>query len=309
MDNELLKGLIFKPRFIKQVTDYSYGDVITHEQYDQILNLNGSQGDYNSEVLRILFTESDPTKVYHIPYLDKNVSDLNAKIEPLENSINTLTRDVNSIDERLTTATQDIINIISGVQTVGHSVLADNLSGVYDAPTNSYYGKKNDEVGFYSLDKFVTSDNMEMIDPETVQIYITPEQDSIDETMLTNEVRAKLNRFSITSYTELTDKPCVNGIALEGNKTLSDLGIQPVGNYLTAIPDEYITESELATYDYLNKTTAADTYATKNSLNTTNNNVDVLQTAVNTTIPNTYARVGVGSAVSNPKKGDIYVTF
>ena len=34
-------------------------------------------------------------------------------------------------------------------------------------------------------------------------------------------------------YTELENKPSINGIALSGNKTASDLGLQPSGSYLT----------------------------------------------------------------------------
>ena len=54
-----------------------------------------------------------------------------------------------------------------------------------------------------------------------------------------------------TNYNELTEKPKINNIELEGNKTLEDLGIQRAGNYLTEIPSEYITEKELDSKDYL----------------------------------------------------------
>ena len=40
-----------------------------------------------------------------------------------------------------------------------------------------------------------------------------------------------------TVYSELTDKPKINGIELSGEKTLEDLGIQPSGNYLTEETD------------------------------------------------------------------------
>lgn len=39
-----------------------------------------------------------------------------------------------------------------------------------------------------------------------------------------------------SSYSALSDKPQINGITLAGDKTLSDLGIQPAGNYLTSVP-------------------------------------------------------------------------
>lgn len=54
-----------------------------------------------------------------------------------------------------------------------------------------------------------------------------------------------------SDYTELTNKPSINNVTLNGNKSLSDLGIQPSGNYLT--------ESDLTGYvkntDYANNNT------------------------------------------------------
>ena len=38
-------------------------------------------------------------------------------------------------------------------------------------------------------------------------------------------------------YPELTNKPSINNVTLNGNKTSSDLGLQPVGNYLTEETD------------------------------------------------------------------------
>lgn len=37
-----------------------------------------------------------------------------------------------------------------------------------------------------------------------------------------------------TDYTQLTNKPQINSVELSGNKSLSDLGIQPTGNYIEA---------------------------------------------------------------------------
>lgn len=50
-----------------------------------------------------------------------------------------------------------------------------------------------------------------------------------------------------SDYNDLTNKPQINGVSLNGNKTLDQLGIQAKGNYLTSIPDVYVTESELGT--------------------------------------------------------------
>ena len=40
-----------------------------------------------------------------------------------------------------------------------------------------------------------------------------------------------------TDYTTLTNKPQLNGVMLEGNKSLDDIGVQPKGNYLTTETD------------------------------------------------------------------------
>lgn len=39
-----------------------------------------------------------------------------------------------------------------------------------------------------------------------------------------------------TDYNDLTNQPQLNGVTLEGNKTLDDIGAQPKGNYLTDVP-------------------------------------------------------------------------
>ena len=52
-------------------------------------------------------------------------------------------------------------------------------------------------------------------------------------------------------YSALSNKPKINNIELSGNKTLADLGIQAAGNYLTSVPSEYVTETELNSKNYL----------------------------------------------------------
>lgn len=59
---------------------------------------------------------------------------------------------------------------------------------------------------------------------------------------------------TMIDYNSMLNKPSINDVALVGNKTLEDLGIQPAGDYLTAIPEEYITEEELEAKDYATET-------------------------------------------------------
>lgn len=40
----------------------------------------------------------------------------------------------------------------------------------------------------------------------------------------------------ITDYNDLSNKPQLNGVTLEGDTTLDDVGVQPKGNYLTSVP-------------------------------------------------------------------------
>lgn len=67
-----------------------------------------------------------------------------------------------------------------------------------------------------------------------------------------------------TDYKDLGNKPRINGIVLDDDLTLEDLGIQPKGNYineeilnqkgyLTSIPSGYVTEQELNEKKYLTK--------------------------------------------------------
>lgn len=50
----------------------------------------------------------------------------------------------------------------------------------------------------------------------------------------------------VPSYNDITNRPSINNVELIGNKTLEDLGIQPKGNYLTEIPEEYVNNTKLA---------------------------------------------------------------
>lgn len=59
-------------------------------------------------------------------------------------------------------------------------------------------------------------------------------------------------------YNSALNKPAVNGVALVGNKSLEDLGIQPAGEYLTEVPDIYITDDELNAKDYASKAFVLD---------------------------------------------------
>lgn len=86
----------------------------------------------------------------------------------------------------------------------------------------------------------------------------------------------------IPDYNDLENKPSINGVVLEGNKTAGELGIdidttnfytksqadskfQPKGDYLTSIPDEYITETELNSKNYATNSYVNDEIVKLNS--------------------------------------------
>lgn len=85
-----------------------------------------------------------------------------------------------------------------------------------------------------------------------------------------------------TNYAALTNKPQINSIELTGNKSLDDLGIQAAGDYalktelptkvsqlqndskyLTSVPAEYVTETELAGKGYITNTELTEGLSTK----------------------------------------------
>ena len=75
-----------------------------------------------------------------------------------------------------------------------------------------------------------------------------------------------------TDYTQLTNKPQINNVELQGNKTLAELGVQPAGNYLTEVPAEYVTETELNSKGYITSSALAD-YATVDTVEGLENEV------------------------------------
>ena len=290
---QIKSGITFVPRYVRQISDMDYGDVVTHENYNEKLNLNSSQGDYNTEILKLLLNVNDPEKTVHVPYLDKIITD-----------------EVNrsDINDRLVDARQSIVNIITGATKVGRSTIADNLSGVATAGRHRYYGTDYDNnVGFHEVPDSIYAREFKDASEYIADIVFTPALDSVTEAMLVADVRTKLNRASITDYDELTSRPSINNVILTGNKTLADLNIQPAGNYITEIPTTYATKDYVtnAVAPKLDTTTADSTYATISALNALSAKVpDGLANVVNS-----YIRVGIGNAPSNPRTGDLWVTL
>lgn len=105
-----------------------------------------------------------------------------------------------------------------------------------------------------------------------------------------------------SDYTELTNKPQINNIELTGNKTLSDLGIQPAGTYLTEVPAEYVTETELNSKGYL--TTVPDGYAKTEDLATVATTGSYEDLTEKPTIPSEYTLPTASTTVLGGVKVD-----
>lgn len=84
---------------------------------------------------------------------------------------------------------------------------------------------------------------------------------NLDGTM---SVKGGSGEGGTSDYNDLGNKPSIDGVELEGNKTLAQLGIQPEGNYLTEIPSEYVTDEKLKQKGYL--TEIPDNYVTDKKL-------------------------------------------
>ena len=288
-----------------------YGSVVTHENYNEKLNLNAKQGDYNTDVLRILFSETDPTKTVHVPYLDaaleKEINRLDTRYDSFQTQIDTNAANIKIMDNKVNATRTDILNVINGVTKVKYSSYADNLTGATNCGPRKYYGTDSNRTpGYYDIPDSLFAKEFQDVSEYVADIVFTPAEDSVSETMLTEAVRNKLNRASINSYNQLQDQPRINGYVLTGNKTSTDLGLQPLGNYLTSIPDTYALKTyvDSAVKPKVDTETANSTFATISALNN-------LQSTVNSnmeTVVNTYVRVGINQEVTNPKDGDLYIT-
>ena len=341
-------GLTYVPKFVRQTSDLGYGDIVTHENYNEKLNLLIQQGDYNTEVLRQLLTpEYDPDRTYHIYYLDKaleheaervdqNLQDvvdtLNSRIDGLddrfvadEENIATNTRNIEINTGNIATNAANILKILDGTTPVAK---ANAITGIENAGARKYYGTdRTSTAGFYDMPAAIFAEGTEAQPALVNGIIFTPAPDSVEEAMLTSEVRTKLNRTNITDYALLDNLPKINNIELKGNKSLADLGIQPAGSYISpaAVADSYYNKTQVdtllspkldastaaSTYQrqdamdvYLLSSTASNTYATQTALA---NEASARATAI-TNIGNDRAKVFVQSSQpSNAKTGDLWI--
>lgn len=320
LDPETTQGINYVPRYVRTLSDMEYGSIVTHEHYNELLNLNGSQGDYNTEILRLLLTVADASKVPHVKYLDEAVYGVYNEIDGMKNDVQTSLDNSNTALENskqaldtVSETSKVVADILTGVTAVNKAHEAEKISGIEDIGAYKYYGTNNlGNAGFHDFPPFIYTDDITHGTPAIEGIYYTPRSNSVDETMLTEAVRNKLNRTGITDYDDLTGRPSINNVTLTGDKTLAQLGIQPVGNYLTTTDaaNTYATQqalNDISTTVANNASHAEQTYATKTALNALNNTVENNASSANST----FARIFVGSVPSGvtPKTGDMLVTL
>lgn len=166
-----------------------------------------------------------------------------------------------NLDITVNSTTMDLNSQHRNVYIGGTDFVQDNYSniqaGVYNL-TKSYL--KVDDTTYNMIEGvnniIATSSQLGLVKPDGTTITID------EEGVITSHAT---NTGGTTDYNDLTNKPQIGGMELTGNKSLSDLGIQPAGTYLTEIPAEYVTETELNSKGYLTAVPAE--YVTETELN------------------------------------------
>ena len=307
----MIENFTYIPKYVKQDSDLEYGEKVTHENYNEKLNLNTTQGDYNTQVLDWLLNDSDPEVQVHIPYLDRDIQSIRDSIIGFDDRFTGIDNRINDDELTINNNQAAIENILNGTSTVGHSNTADDLTDAFTVGPNKYYGTNADsEPGFLELPEFLYAVDMES-STGVDGVYYVPALNSVTEPMLSAAVREKLNREAVVDYDYLDNRPLINGVLLTGDKSLSDLGVQPAGSYVTTTDLATTIANYSTTTDYQSwVNTQLANYATASDLSTLSNRVDVVSGTAGTAYTRAFegARVGVNSYPVNPQEGDLYIT-
>lgn len=303
--------LHYIPKYVRLNSDMDYGDLVTHEDYNEFLNLNTTQGDYNTQVLEALFKEKDLEKTYHIPYLDEQlilqaqeITNINDRLGTNDGLVSELRTGLNDLDSA-------VASILLGTTVIPEATYATALKPAFDAPKDSYYGKnESGSVGFFKFPAYVSTMIASETTAEVDTIYIEPLPDSVTEPMLVPEVRAKLNKTAISEYPELGNLPTLNGVPFVGELSLTDLGIQPVGDYVV---NTELAETLVNYYTRQESDSNVDAKITEALSNYSN--TAAVTSQIGTYLENYYTKeqtpqVQIGEAFTGtPKNGDILITL
>ena len=126
---------------------------------------------------------------------------------------------------------------------INKNVLAEKQATVLSEDGNTMYATiqmRHGKESEMDKSKFVPAEMGVATDSKKVFMGFAP--NDVEEMALKKDIPD-----GTMDYGDLENKPSIGGIELEGNKTLEQLGIQPKGNYLTKVPDEYVTDNEMKT--------------------------------------------------------------
>lgn len=307
--------MIYIPKYINQESDLNFGETVTHENYNEKLNLNIDANDYQSHVLEVLLGETNPEETYRIPYLDKIISDNDeayvGRMDNLQDQIDTYDERIEIAEDKADLANETMTAIINGTTKAGVAVKADAITGVESQGNYRYYGTGlNGGVGFHPVPQTLYAEPI----TGTVSvdgIYFIPGLASVQEAHLSPALQEKLNREFIAYYDELQGLPSINEVELVGNKSLADLGIQPVGSYLTSVPSIYVQRTELEVFDTITSVDTKiglETTARTEAISSLAGTVSSNDTAVRSWANSRFNRCGVNAAPASPIVGDMWVT-
>ena len=117
----------------------------------------------------------------------------------------------------------------------GATVQAEDGTTMY-ATIQMRHGKESD----MDKSKFVPAEMGVTTDTKKVFMGFAP--NDVEEMALKKDIPD-----GTTNYEDLENLPSIGGVTVKGDKTLKDYGIQPEGDYLTKVPEEYVKDEELET--------------------------------------------------------------
>ena len=127
---------------------------------------------------------------------------------------------------------------------INKNVLAEKQATVLSEDGNTMYATiqmRHGKESEMDKSKFVPAEMGVATDTKNVFMAFAP--GDVKEMALKEDIP----EIPDPDYNALTNKPSIGGVTVEGDKTLEQYGVQPKGNYLTEVPEEYVTDDELDT--------------------------------------------------------------
>ena len=163
-------------------------------------------------------------------YADKDtVTDVLNSITNINNNLSAINEDIEGINTDIGTINDSITGVNHDIGTINNSIIGINTD-ILDINTN--LNTNIDDVSKFKtlFEKFFEYDERNNAIKARLDFYT-----DTDKSISAGGLNNKIGEIEvISSYSELKDKPYINGQELvSGNNTLDKLGIQPKGNYAT----------------------------------------------------------------------------